>query len=225
MATPMAVKKQSLNVGDFISDTEDEEIMRNMNRRGSNVSLSRFRSCPQLLDEEGKISDQAFESIADDSMRTNQNSRRSPLLMRRFQLEQAGTTPGSVTPTPPSTPRSRRSFFSQKESPSTPNQGLSPSSTPRLLRRNHVFPSTSSRDSSFESNKSEDHKVHVPLSEENLQKHEVLVNDVSKVKSKVKVDGQRKEGHQKDLLTSKISQCHQQGDDLHNKCEMWVTDT
>ncbi|KAK3095846.1 hypothetical protein FSP39_019934 [Pinctada imbricata] len=216
--------KPMLDTSEFMGDGEEDDMIRDMNRRGSNVSLSRFRSCPQLIDEDGSISNQAFESVADDSVKMNQNNRsRSPRVLRRFQLDQAAP-PGSATPTPPSTPRSRRSFFSQKDSPSTPNHGLSPASTPRLMRKNHVFPA-SSRGSSFDSNRSVDDSKHVPLSEENLQKHDVIVKDGEK--SQTKSDNSKKEGDQN--VGPKLGHGHRahlqhqpHGEELQNKCEMWL---
>ena len=48
------------------SDDEDD-LIHDGKRRGSNVSLSRFRSCPQLLDELNTQHPQRFEQTTDDS--------------------------------------------------------------------------------------------------------------------------------------------------------------
>ncbi|OWF53184.1 uncharacterized protein LOC110446747 [Mizuhopecten yessoensis] len=184
----------TLNVGkvdqskmfiELLNDDEDENAIHDIRRRGSNVSLSRYRSCPQLLDElnlnKGQM--QSFESTADDSARlVNKLSPQSPvpLMRRHFQFDQNGM-PGSATPTPPSTPQSRRSVHSQRDSPSTPVQGSSPVSTPRLLHRPHLSRPSLSRDSSADSqndsrngvhSESRNNLTHVPFTEDMAKRHE-----------------------------------------------------
>ncbi|XP_033756852.1 uncharacterized protein LOC117339399 [Pecten maximus] len=177
---------ETLNVGkvdqskmfiELLNDDEDEDAIHDIRRRGSNVSLSRYRSCPQLLDElninKGQI--QSFETTVDDSANLgNKISPQSPvpLMRRHFQFDQNGM-PGSATPTPPSTPRSRLSVHSQRDSPSTPVQGSSPVSTPRLLHRPHLSRPSLSRDSSADSqNDSKNNFTHVPFTEDVTRRHD-----------------------------------------------------
>ncbi|XP_060069480.1 uncharacterized protein LOC132549559 [Ylistrum balloti] len=170
---------------ELLHDEEDEEAIHDIRRRGSNVSLSRYRSCPQLLDElnvsKGQI--QSFETTVDDSARLgNKLSPQSPvpLMRKHFQFDQNGM-PGSATPTPPSTPRSRRSVHSQRDSPSTPVQGSSPMSTPRLLHRPHLSRPSLSRDSSADSQNdsrngfisdSKNNFTHVPFTDDVTRRQE-----------------------------------------------------
>ncbi|XP_069139060.1 uncharacterized protein [Argopecten irradians] len=169
---------------ELLTEEEDEQAMYDIRRRGSNVSLSRYRSCPQLLDEINKGQVQSFETTVDDSQAGlgTKLSPQSPvpLMRRQFQFDQNGM-PGSATPTPPSTPRSRMSVHSQRDSPSTPVQGSSPVSTPRLIHRPHLSRPSLSRDSSAESQNdsrngfisdSKNNFAHVPLSEDVTRRHE-----------------------------------------------------
>lgn len=187
MATLNIVEQGKMFI-ELLNDDDDPDGIRDVRRRGSNVSLSRYRSCPQLLDElninQSHI--QSFEVTADDSTRARQPlspQSPAPLIRRHFQFDQNGL-PGSATPTPPSTPRSRRSVHSQKDSPSTPIQGLSPVSTPRLLTRKRLSRPSLSRDSSGDSQNDgvftdpRNNFTHVPFNEENVKRHEQLSSAV-----------------------------------------------
>jgi len=222
---------------ELLSDEEPEE-RREVKRRGSNVSLSRYRSCPQLLDELD-FSAQSFETTADDSIQQLvaklSPHNQAPLIRRQFQFDQNGI-PGSATPTPPSTPRSRRSFFSQKDSPSTPIQGSSPVSTPRLFHRAFIHRPSLSRESSADSatydNRSgvlsdprNNSHSQVLLNEENLKKHEQTnltspAKIVRRRESSGTGDG-RNIQHHTYINTSDVTS-GPNTDSSQDKCEKWL---
>lgn len=212
-----------------IWDDNEENISDINSLRETN--LSRYRSCPHLVDEV-KFENLPFESTADDMSRLTAKliiNRTSPTNKRKI-ISNISHCTGSETPTPPSTPRSRRSVLSQRENSSTPCHGLSPASTPKLLKRKLMERTSLSResltDSKTGSRKSESHdgKVFTPvqLSEENLAKYvsiqERLSND-----NNIAYSQQRNEFYEND----DISNCdlyggHHEGDDTQDKCERWL---
>lgn len=232
------VKKRNLDVSDFHSDEEDDFC--DMNRRGSNVSLSRVRSCPQLLDEqEGRQTKQSFENVVDDNLSTpfiqDCRSPRSPMVAAQgFQFEPPPGVPppGSVTPTPPSSPGSQRSYLSQKGTPSTPVQNSSPITTPKIRRGSYSWRANISRGSSAESleNGREVFNVkidlHSPLICENLQKHDRL--SMNPQLNPDKEESKYYEALQAGLVcdpsqhAKSISPQGQGEGELQSKCEMWL---
>lgn len=234
---PKQLKKRNLDVADFHSDEEDDFC--DMNRRGSNVSLSRVRSCPQLLEEQdGRHIKQSFENIVDDNvsapMIQDCRSPRSPMVVQGFQFEPTCVTPGSATPTPPSSPGSQRSCLSQKDTPSTPVQNSSPITTPKIRRGSYSWRANISRGSSTES--LDDEQVvpnvkidlHSPLICENLQKHDRL--SLNPQQNVSKEDTKYYEALQAGLVCDKphhVKAISPQGQgqndgELHSKCEMWL---
>lgn len=230
------VKKRTLNVADCFSD--EEEDFHDMNRRGSNVSLSRVRSCPQLLEEQdGRQTIQCFENIVDDNVNTpliqDCRSPRSPMIAQGFQFEPTCATPGSATPTPPSSPGSQRSSLSQKETPSTPKQTNSPITTPKIRRGSYSWRANISRGSSVDSHEGEDKDVpkvkvniQIPLSSENLQKHDRL--SMTPQPNLNNDDNKYYDALQAGLacdksVRPKSSSPQAQGEgELQSKCEMWL---
>lgn len=192
------------------SDDEDD-LIHDGKRRGSNVSLSRFRSCPQLLDELNTQHPQRFEQTTDDSCTyvLKQASAFAPLTDTRQFYEHNGQI-GSETPTPPSSPKSRRSLISLKESQST-GANQSPTSTPRLLRRSCLHRSSLSRGSSADSqNGSRNNSI--VLTEDSIRRHDVNT-DLS----------QTLVVHQDKKLDSiKLKHVHGHSDETQLKCEQWL---
>lgn len=193
------------------SDDEDD-LIHDGKRRGSNVSLSRFRSCPQLLDEMENNHAQRFEQMTDDSCtHIQQSSGFSPITDGRQFYDQNGRF-GSETPTPPSSPKSRRSLISLKESQCT-GANQSPTTTPMLFRKSCLHRSSMSRGSSAESqNGSRTNSV--VLTEEIIRQH-----DVTSDLSQILVSHPDKK---LDSKSSKLRQSHGHADDTQLKCEQWL---
>lgn len=198
-----------------VENSEDEDdLIHDGRRRGSNVSLSRYRSCPQLLDDIETQQTQSFEQTTDDSCSQlrKQSSPFSPLGETKF-FSQNGQL-GSDTPTPPSSPKSRRSLLSLKESQST-GANQSPTSTPRLLRRGYLQRSSISRGSSIDTeshNGSRPSSIH--LTEENIRQHDIT-SDLSQMVI----------AHPDKKLETKLNkhkQIHGHSDDTQLKCEQWL---
>ncbi|CAC5400837.1 unnamed protein product [Mytilus coruscus] len=197
-------------------DTSDDEddLIHDGKRRGSNVSLSRFRSCPQLLDEvENQQRSQRFEQTTDDSCThiLKQLSPFSPIGDTKF-FEQNGRV-GSETPTPPSSPKSRKSLLSLRESQST-GANQSPTSTPRLLRRSYIQRSSLSRGSSADS-PSGSRTNSISLTEENIRHHEVNAD-----LSQMIIAHPDKKIDSKTLIKHK--HIHGHSDETQIKCEQWL---
>lgn len=156
------------------------------------------------------------------------------MVVQGFQFEPTCVTPGSATPTPPSSPGSQRSCLSQKDTPSTPVQNSSPITTPKIRRGSYSWRANISRGSSTES--LDDEQVvpnvkidlHSPLICENLQKHDRLsLNPQQNVSTE---DTKYYEALQAGLVCDKprhVKAISPQGQgqndgELHSKCEMWL---
>lgn len=200
-----------------VDNSEDEDdLIHDGRRRGSNVSLSRYRSCPQLLDDIDVQQAQSFEHTTDDSCSQlrKQSSPFSPLGETKF-FSQNGQV-GSDTPTPPSSPKSRRSMLSLKESQSN-GANMSPTSTPRLLRRGYLQRSSASRESSADTeSQSGSRPSSIHLTEDNIRQH-----DVSSDLSQILIAHPDKKLDTK-LLKHKHVHGHGHPEDTQLKCEQWL---
>lgn len=102
------------------SDDDGMEDAARSARRPSTASLSRFRSCPQLCsaDAHGQDSLENDEQDmgVDIGMGMQHSSTASPRARQRVVRDDNMAVGRSETPTPPSTPGSRRSHLSLKES-------------------------------------------------------------------------------------------------------------
>ncbi|KAK3595293.1 hypothetical protein CHS0354_004441 [Potamilus streckersoni] len=150
-------------------------------RRGSNASLTRHNSLPYLMENDFGI-ENSFEDAKDDIrapfIKYDPNMLSpysvSPVIHRRMYKNSPNCL--SATPTPPSSPRSRRSVLSFRDSPS-PDKPFTTStfSTPKLLRRRQNVQNSLSIESSNDSlDKGKqrydmDGKIVIPLSEENVE--------------------------------------------------------
>lgn len=211
----------------FDVDEYANEYYNFQERRSSSQSISRFNSCPQLAEQNQTLSGESYEQTTDD-IKTGTNKiiyddeRRvfvqgpSPVFDRRSVFENGRT---SDTPTPPSTPKSRRSQFSSRDSLlSSPDKAIitSPFASPRLLLRKQLIQSALSRDSSIDSltDKSNGDNKKVPLSVENLSKFE----DIKPLDDAIK--SPKDETHQ--LQKRRGSRRGIQPEDNVNKCENWL---
>lgn len=179
----------------FDADDYANEYYNYQDRRSSSQSISRFNSCPQLLDQDPETRPESYEQTTDDintGLSAPYLERQcvfvqgpSPVLQRKLYVENGQI---SDTPTPPSTPKSRRSAFSSRESLlSSPDKTFtSPFTSPRLLLRKQLIQSALSRDSSIDSltekSTSETTKK-VPLSVENLNKFDEIKSKDESLKS------------------------------------------
>ncbi|XP_050396960.1 uncharacterized protein LOC126815389 isoform X2 [Patella vulgata] len=118
-----------------LRDYEEDEMYGpeagNSSRRPSTSSLSRYRSCPQLASALSKPDSPGSDLLTIDEPSTDDIS---PNISRTFQSPDSDR---SCTPTPPSSPGSRRSDTSKSiPGNTTPSwDPSSPSSTPKLHRR------------------------------------------------------------------------------------------
>ena len=223
--THLQVSRKLSRGGDDDDDIYDMEEYYNLQeRRGSSQSMSRYNSCPQLADVEEDLQE-CFEKTVDD-INTNVGAlshdltytgtthSRSPLLQRKQYLENGQV---SDTPTPPSTPKSRRSIISSRDSLlSSPDKtfvSTSPFASPRLLLRKQMQLSALGRDSSEDS-----------LSELNVKQAELSVENVNRFAEiqsgddiqKVKSDGRK-------AKAPVVTVTHHVGErDTLNKCENWL---
>lgn len=230
METQKYQRNQHTAQHDVWDDNEDD-ISDINSLRDSN--LSRYRSCPHLVDEV-KYENLPFESTADDMSRLTAKliiNRTSPSNKRKM-ISNINYCPGSATPTPPSTPRSRRSVLSQRDNSSTPGHGLSPASTPKLLKRRLVERTSLSRESSIDSKtgsrKSElcDGKVSAPvqLSEENLAKYDGIRGRLSNDVTTAYCQQRNETGEENDDVNKQelYGGGQYDGDDTQDKCERWL---
>ena len=231
-STHLHVTRKLSRSGEDSFDADDyaNDYYNYQERRCSSQSISRYNSCPQLADGD---SDHAlpYETTMDDiNTNTGALDRElqcvviqgpSPLLQRRVFLENGQV---SDTPTPPSTPKSRRSLMSSRDSIlSSPDKPFvsSPFASPRLLLRKQLIQSALSRDSSIDSltDKSPlEGSKKLPLSVENLNKFdEIKTDDPTAVGNKESSEthhkcraSKRQGGHSTDVT------------DTVNKCEHWL---
>ena len=125
-------RKSSLRL-ELLDPEEDEDLLNdggNSSRRPSTCSLSRYRSCPQLIPPQEEISPMC-DIILDSDINVRVSSGDhdiSPGDCSRLVLGENGLRSG--TPTPPSTPGSKRSHPSYRDS-----SRASPESTPVFSRR------------------------------------------------------------------------------------------
>ncbi|XP_045191228.2 uncharacterized protein LOC123548064 [Mercenaria mercenaria] len=214
---------------DDIFDTDEyaNEYYNYQDRRSSSQSISRYNSCPQLLDQEPETRNESYEQTTDD-INTGSSvpylerqcvfvQGPSPVLQRKLYVENGQV---SETPTPPSTPKSRRSGFSSRESLlSSPDKTFtSPFTSPRLLLRKQLIQSALSRDSSIDSltDKSvgePDKKV--PLSVENLNRFDDLKSKDEALKSPKEEKGKVHKVRGRRSIQPEVS-------DTVNKCENWL---
>ncbi|XP_048745865.1 uncharacterized protein LOC125658606 [Ostrea edulis] len=232
---PKQLKKRNLGVGDYLSD--EEQDFSDTNRRGSNVSLSRVRSCPQLLEEyDGRQIEQSFENIVDDNISApgiqDCRSPRSPMVAQGFQFQSTCLTPGSATPTPPSSPESQRSSLSQRGIPDTPVQNNSPITTPKIRRGSYSWRANISQGSSVESLDNDrnipnvKNNIKTALNSENLQKHERLSmtaqHNLNTSDNKCYDTLQPGLVCDKNIRPKSTSPQSQGEGELQSKCEMWL---
>ncbi|XP_059146081.1 uncharacterized protein LOC131933317 [Physella acuta] len=160
----------------LIVDADDDINDRNGagQRRPSTASLSRFRSCPQLASvmnasQDSPGSDMAPMTDHDGNIIHTAPTVRNSLYVDLPRLESGSLRSAAGTPTPPSTPGSKRRD-PMTSSYNSRSNGASPSSTPKLSRRFETR--TSSDDSqgmTFECG-----AAALPLKEENLLRLEEL---------------------------------------------------
>jgi hypothetical protein len=232
---PKQLKKRNLDIGNYVS--EEEHDFRDKNRRGSNVSLSRVRSCPQLLEEfDGRQTEQSFENVVDDNIGApvlqDCRSPRSPIVAQGFQFQPTCVTPGSATPTPPSSPESQRSSLSQKRIPTTPVQNNSPITTPKIRRGSYSWRANVSQGSSIESLDNDrnipnvKNNIKMALNSENLQKHDRLSvtaqHNLNTEENKCMDTLQAGLVCDKNFRSKSTSPQGQGEGELHSKCEMWL---
>lgn len=228
--THLQVSRKLSRSGEDSFDADDyaNDYYNFQERRCSSQSISRYNSCPQLAegDPENKL---PYEVTVDDiSTNTSALDRElkcviiqgpSPLLQKKVFLENGQI---SDTPTPPSTPRSRRSLVSSRDSllssPDKPHV-TSPFASPRLLLRKQLIQSALSRDSSIDSlnDKSpNDATRKLPLSVENLSKFDEIKSDEQTVpQDKGSPDIQNKHRAKKPSHSQEVSE-------TVNKCENWL---
>lgn len=213
----------------FDADEYANEYYNYQDRRSSGQSISRFNSCPQLAEQDTDSRRESYEQTTDD-IYTGSNARSrelqcvfiqgpSPLLQRKSFLENGQV---SDTPTPPSTPKSRRSAFSSRDSLlSSPDKTYvtSPFASPRLLLRKQQIKSALSRDSSADSLTDKfigDTKKQLPLSVGNLNKFE-------EIKSKDEILKSPNDDERLSKLHRPRGRSIQpEMSDTVNKCENWL---
>lgn len=210
----------------FDADEYANESYNFQDRRCSNQSMSRFNSCPQLADQDIDIRPESYERTADD-INTNSNSHTherqhvfiqgpSPLMRKKVFPENGQI---SDTPTPPSTPKSRRSGFSSRDSllMSPEKTGMtSPFMSPRLLLRKQLKQSALSRDSSTDSITEQSFdEPRLPLSVDNLNKFEDIKKSEESLRSPTDETIQIPRRKSRKSITPEIT-------DTVNKCENWL---
>ncbi|KAL4232416.1 hypothetical protein ACF0H5_009984 [Mactra antiquata] len=221
------IRKMS-RTGDDSFDTDEyaNECYNFQDRRCSNQSMSRFNSCPQLADQDSEIRIESFERTADDiNTSSNKLSHEQQLsfikgsspLMRKKVFQENGQI--SDTPTPPSTPKSRRSCYSSHDSLLTSPEKTSmtsPFTSPRLLLRKQLKQSALSRDSSVDSftDKSLDEPA-LPLSVENLNKFVEIKESDESLKSPKEESIKMSRRKSRKSITPEVT-------DTVNKCENWL---
>lgn len=225
----LQVSRKLSRGGDDSLDVDEyaKEYYNSQDRRSSSQSISRFNSCPQL-DQEAETHSESYEHTTDD-INTGYTGRYtehqcvivqgpSPLLQRKVYLENGEM---SDTPTPPSTPKSRRSAFSSRESLlSSPDKTYVPSpfTSPRLLLRKQLIQSALSRDSSVESlteKSAGDTAKKVPLSVENLNRFDEIKSKDESVKIPKEESEKSHKPRGRRSIQPEIS-------DTVNKCENWL---
>lgn len=228
--TYLQVNRKLSRSGEDSFDTDDyaNDYYNFQERRCSSQSISRYNSCPQLAEGDTEHA-LPYETTVDD-INTNTGALNrdlqcvviqgpSPLLQRKVFLENGQV---SDTPTPPSTPKSRRSLMSSRDSIlSSPDKPYvsSPFASPRLLLRKQLIKSALSRDSSFDSlnDKSPiEGSNKLPLSVENLNKFDEIKGDEqTPAGSKESSDIHHK------CRAKKLSHSPDVADTVH-KCEHWL---
>lgn len=230
--THLQVNRKLSRTGDESFDIDEyaNEYYNYQDRRSSSQSISRFNSCPQLVDVEQQnqtSTKEIYEQTSDDIQTGSSNftfeerrvfvQRPSPVFSKRELLENGQT---SETPTPPSTPKSRRSQLSSRDSLlSSPEKTYvtSPFASPRLLLRKQLMQSALSRDSSIDSLTEKsvgENGKKVPLSVENLNKFDdiKLQEEVPKSPKEENSKLQKRRGSRRGI----------QPEDNVNKCETWL---
>ncbi|XP_052773372.1 uncharacterized protein LOC128212129 [Mya arenaria] len=229
--TYLDVTRKLSRTGDdsFDADEYANAYYNFQDRRGSSQSISRYNSCPQLAEADAEIAE-SYERTVDD-IDTNKSAidremhcvvvqGPSPLFRRRSYLENGEV---SETPTPPSTPKSRRSIISSRDSLlSSPDKTFvsSPLASPRLLLRKQLVQSALSRDSSIDSLNDKvtvDCSKKLPLSRDNLNKFDEIKANETETTCSGK-DVIRKQG------SVRIKRASGQPDGVEsvNKCETWL---
>ncbi|KAL3863393.1 hypothetical protein ACJMK2_005150 [Sinanodonta woodiana] len=202
-------------------------------RRGSNASLTRHNSLPYLMDND-LSTDHSFEDTKDDIrapfIKYDPNMLSpysvSPVIHRRMYNNSPNCP--SANPTPPSSPRSRRSVLSVRESPSTDKPfTTSTFSTPKLLRRRQNLQNSLSIESSNDSlDKGKqrydiDGKIVIPLSEENVESLEKNIDQNVDMAAGDNLETM-------DTLDASYQPCFEFSNDNDNhsdvteKCERWL---
>ncbi|XP_052249870.1 uncharacterized protein LOC127857510 isoform X2 [Dreissena polymorpha] len=222
-------RKLSRGGGDSVdADEYASEYYNFQDRRGSSQSITRYNSCPQLAEGDSEHTESYERTVDDINTNTSALNRDmhcviiqgpSPLFNRKGLRENGQV---SDTPTPPSTPKSRRSVVSSRDSLlSSPDKlcVTSPIASPRLLLRKQLIRSALSRDSSVDSLKDQspvDNQKKIPLSVENLSKFDEIktgdepINTI--VGQTVRIGSVR---------SRKMSQTIEASESL-SKCENWL---
>ncbi|XP_046338084.2 uncharacterized protein LOC124119575 [Haliotis rufescens] len=222
---------------ELLEPDDDDDMLEEgstASRRPSTCSLSRFRSCPQLaaVAQEQISPGMDVVSLDDDAAATA-----SPTLRQRLHIEDLDRR--STTPTPPSTPGSRRSHLSLKES-SNRVSGLSPTSTPKLSRRSmrdfkHVG-RTSSGDSATQDHMSfSSTGVQISLRDENVLRSDDFSDRFSKPQSdmfegppEINIEDRLSDIEDSERPSSAQHRYHHHhshhavSDDSHDKCQRWL---
>lgn len=215
----------------FDADELAAEYYNFQERRGSSQSISRYNSCPQLVEME-ESAQEPYEKTVDD-INTNTCALNRELkcvvaqpptnvALRRTYLDNGQI---SDTPTPPSTPKSRRSYMSSRDSLlSSPEKTFvagSPFASPRLLLRKqmvHSFLSTGSSESLTDPKSPLEPSKKPPLSVENVHKFEELKSTEDKGHV---TGGEAETGYLPNKAQKHGSADH--GDtETVNKCESWL---
>lgn len=222
--THLQVTRKLSRSGEDSFDTDDyaNDYYNFQERRCSSQSISRYNSCPQLVEGDTDHSLPYEKTVDDINTNTGALDRElqcvviqgpSPLFQRKVFYENGQV---SDTPTPPSTPKSRRSIMSSRDSLlSSPDK---PFASPRLLLRKQLIKSALSRDSSFDSlnDKSPlEGSNKLPLSVENLSKFDEIKTDEVEKSGKEGVEIQQK------LRAKKMGHAHDVSETV-NKCESWL---
>lgn len=204
----------------YDDDSDDDNFTIVQSRRGSVISLSRFRSCPDLTQVETEPNPEQDVDDGNVMKVTEQSSSKlsaaiptsAPLMGRRLYVDKNEDII-SETPTPPSTPKSLRSFLSHRSRPSS-----------RLLHREQFYESSLSRTSSIDSGGIPD-DISLPLSEQNMHIFEkacILPHQFVKYSKSLEQDTDSPIKYCFDSEGYRRQNESTDSDDAQGKCERWL---